>query len=208
MQLRSLLERPAAAVVAAVVAACGGNDDATTPTPEPLTTGIEVSNQTSGDPIEHDGYTVTVDGDGQALPVNASVLFSDLEPGDHAVELRGVDQDCEVLGANPRTVHTTGGTSSSLFLVRCSVAGTGRIVVETFTYGNGGDGYRVEMDGGRFLDLGLQDEGVFYAVPIGPVTLTLTGAGPGCEVTAPNPRTHQVHEHEQLLSVFKIHCPG
>ena len=201
------LARRTLTALALALPACGGSDDGGTATPTPLTTGIEVSNQTSGDPIEIDGYTVTVDGNAQALPINTSVLFSDLEAGDHTVELGGIDQDCDVLGANPRNVHTTGGTATSLFLVTCSVAGTGRIVVETFTYGDGGDGYRVEMDGGRFLDLGLQDEKVFYAVPIGPVTLTLTGAAPGCEVTAPNPRTHQVHEHEQLLSVFKIHCP-
>jgi hypothetical protein len=204
MSVAPTVARHILAASAFALAACGG-DDGGTATPTPLATGIEVSNQTSGDPIES-GYTVTVDGDVQSLPVNASVVFPDLAAGDHTVELGGVDQDCDVLGANPRNVHTTGGTTTSLFLVTCSVAGTGRIVVETFTYGNGGDGYRVEMDGGRFLDLGPQDEGVFYAVPIGPVTLTLTGAAPGCEVTAPNPRTHQLHEHEQVLSVFKIHC--
>ena len=94
-----------------------------------------------------------------------------------------------------------------MFLVRCSVAGTGRIIVQTTTYGDDPDGYRVEMAGGRFLDLGQKDEDVFSAVPVGPATLTLTGEGAGCEVAGPNPRTIQVREHEEHLSIFKIHCP-
>ena len=207
MAVLPALERCGLAGLALVLGACGGGDPVH---PTPLATGIEVSNQTSGDPIEHDGYTVTVDAaPARALGVNGSIVFSNLQPGDHSVELGGVEPDCEVLGVNPRTVHTTGGTAQSLFLVRCSVAGTGRIVVETFTYGAGPpDGYRVELDGGRSAELGAKDEVTFYAVPVGPVTLTLTGEGPGCEVTIPNPRTVQVREHEQLLSVFKIHCPG
>lgn len=192
------------AALAVVLAACG--DPFKGPA---VTTGIQVSNETSGDPIEHDGYTVSVDAaPGRPLDVDGSILFSDLEPGDHSVELAGVEPDCEVLGVNPRTVHTTNGTAQSLFLVRCSVAGTGRVVVQTFTYGRGSDGYRIEIDGGRFAQLGTEDEFTFDAVPAGPVTLTLSGAVSGCEVAAPNPRTVQLHEHEELLSVFKVTCPA
>ncbi len=208
MAVPPALGRSCLGILAVVLSACGG-DSGSSVQPTPLATGIEVSNQTSGDPIE-DGYTVTVDAaSARPLPVNDRIVFSDLEPGDHSVELGGVEPDCTVLGANPRTVHALGGTAQSVFLVTCSVAGTGRIHVETFTYGEGPpDGYRVTMDGGRFVELEAKDDATFSAVPVGPVTLTLTGEGPGCEVTAPNPRTLQVHEHEQLLSLFKIHCPA
>ena len=201
-----MMSRLGVSVVAtAVLGACGGNDSAGPPSS--LATGIEVSNQTSGDPIEHDGYTVTVDdGAARALEVDGSVVFADLEPGDHLVTLGEIEPDCGVLGANPRTVHTTGGTSESIFLVRCSVAGTGRIVVQTYTSGPDIGQYTVETDNGRSAVLGPKDEFAFSALPVGPVTLTLSGQRAGCEVTAPNPRTLQVHEHEQQFSLFKIYC--
>ena len=143
----------------------------------------------------------------RALDVGGSVVFTDLDPGDHAVELAGIEPDCEVLGVNPRTVHTTGGTASSLFLVRCSVAGTGRIIVQTTTYGDDPDGYRVEMAGGRFLDLGQKDEDVFSAVPVGPATLTLTGEGAGLRGGGPQPPNPPGARARGAPSIFKIHCP-
>ena len=194
-----------AGVAAAMLTACDGQEPLQT---RALGTRIAVSNQTFGDPIEHDGYTVTVDGAERALGVNGSVVFADLEPGAHTVALGGLDPDCAVLGVNPRTVQTTEGTASSVFLVRCSVAGTGRIIVQTFTYGNDPDGYVVKTDGGRSLDLDAIDEDVFPAVPVGPVTLTLSGLASGCVVTNSNPRTLQVREHDERRTIFKVRCPG
>ena len=203
----SRLRLVAAAIAAAMaLGACGGSDSAGPPSS--LASGIEVSNQTSGDPIERDGYSVIVD-DGAARPldVDGSVVFADLAPGDHLVTLGEIEPDCGVLGANPRTVHTTGGTSESIFLVRCSVAGTGRIVVQTYTSGPDIGRYTVDTDNGRSAVLGPKDEFAFSALPVGPVTLTLSGARGGCEVIAPNPRTLQVREHEEQFSLFKIYCP-
>lgn len=190
--------------LAVVLGSCGEGDPAR---PTPLATEIEVVNRTSGDPIELDGYTVKVDAaPARTLAVNASVVFPDLEAGNHSVELTGVEPDCTVLGANPRTVHTTGGTATSLFLVRCSVAGTGQVVVQTYTSGDDAARYEVELDGGRTAELGAKDVVTFYAIPAGPVTLTLSGESTGCSVIAPNPRTVQVRVGEQVFSRFKIYC--
>jgi hypothetical protein len=194
-------------VVAAIVVlgACGS--DSSAGPPSPLATGIEVSNRTLGDQIDHDGYTATVDAaPARPLDVNGSVVFADLEPGDHAVTLGGIEPDCGVLGANPRTVHITGGTSETIFQVRCSVPGTGRIVVRTYTSGPDVGHYLVQTDNGRSAVLGSKDEFTFSALPVGPVSLTLTEAREGCQVTAPNPRTLQVREHEQQFTLFKIYC--
>ena len=192
-------------LLAAGLYACGADDSGSPPST--TGTGIQVSNETSGDPVEQDGYSVTVDAEApRALDVNGSIVFSGLPPGDHTVALSGVEPDCGVLGANPRIVPTTDGTAESVFLVRCSVAGTGRILVQTYTYGGEGGHYHIATDDGRTADLGPKDEYVFAALPVGPVTLTLTGADEGCQVTAPNPRTLEVREHEQILSIFKIHC--
>jgi hypothetical protein len=204
MPILPALGRCGLASLGVVLGSCGDGDPAR---PTPLATGIEVVNQTSGDPIELDGYTVSVDAAPlRALAVNASVVFPDLEPGDHSVELAGMEPGCTVLGANPRTVHTTGGTATSLFLVRCSAPGTGRIVVQTYTSGDDAARYLVELDGGQFAELGAKDVVTFYAVPAGPVTLTLSGEGTGGNVIAPNPRTVQVRVGEQQFSRFKIYC--
>jgi hypothetical protein len=193
-----------AGVAAAMLTACEGQDSLEGGAGGTV---IQVSNETFGDPIERDGYTVTVDGAERRLGVNASTAFADLEPGAHTVALSGVERDCAVLGVNPRTVETTAGPASSVFLVRCSVAGTGRIIVQSFTYGTDPDGYVVTIDGGRLLKLDAIDEDVFPAVPVGPVTLRLSGQAAGCVVTAPNPRTLQLREHDERRSIFKVHCP-
>jgi hypothetical protein len=192
-------------ILAAVLGACG---DEPVP-PAALATGIEVSNQTSGDPIELDGYTVSLDdAPARALAVDQSILFPDLEPGDHRVALGGVEHDCRVLGANPRTVHTTGGTATSLFLVTCSAANAGRIVVQTYTSGDDSARYTVQLDRGQLAELGAKDAVTFYAVPAGPVTLTLSGESRGCTVLDPNPRTVQLRVGEQFYTRFKIYCTG
>ena len=164
-------------------------------------------NQTTGDPIELDGYTVSVDASpARPLQVNHSVAFPDLEPGDHSVALGGVEQDCRVLGENPRTVHAAGGTASSLFLVTCNASNAGRVVVQTHTSGDDSARYTVTLDGGRFAQLGAKDTVTFTAVPAGQVTVTLAGATAGCTVLDPNPRTLQLRVGEQFYTRFKIYC--
>lgn len=187
-----------------LLAGCGD-----VPTFTPAAAGISVTSMTSGDPVETDGYSVSLDGgSGRPLGINGSVFFSEIEPGDHTLELSGINADCAVNGVNPRTVHTVAGmTAQSLFLVRCSVPGTGRILVQTYTYGTDPDHYQVELDLGRSAQIGANDEVTFYAVPVGLVTLTLTGAPEACDVAAPNPRTLRLPEDEQVVSKFKIHCP-
>jgi hypothetical protein len=191
---------------AALVLLLGGCGDP--PTFSPDAAGISVSSMTSGDPIESDGYTVTLDGQSsRRLGPNASVLISPIEPGDHTLELSGIDPDCAVNGVNPRTVHSAAGmTAQSIFIVGCSVPGTGRILVQTYTYGDGPDHYRVDLDLGRSAEIGANDQTTFFAVPAGPVILTLSGAPNNCNVASANPRILQLPEGVQLFSQFKIHC--
>ncbi len=95
--------------------ACG--DD----TMEPAVGEIQVTTSTSGDTIDSDGYTVTVDGsESQAIGVNAMVTFSDLSGGDHSVELSDVAVNCAVGGDNLRMVTVTvGSTVPTTFDVTC-----------------------------------------------------------------------------------------
>jgi hypothetical protein len=171
---------------------------------------IYVTSMTFGDPIEADGYTLSLDGAaGRQLGPNGVVLFSELEAGPHTLALAGLSNGCAVNGVNPRTVETVGGqTAQSQFLVSCSVPGTARIVVQTFTYGVGPNHYRVDLDVGRSEPVGANAEVTFPGVRAGPVTITLTGgAEEGCNIAGPNPRTLFLREGLQYPSLFKIHCP-
>ena len=188
---------------AVLLGACGdGSPSALASTAE-----IAVSNQTSGDPIDTDGYQVRLDGDsGHALPVGGSIVLPDLEPGDHRLELTGLAAGCAVNGVNPRVVATqAAATAQSLFLVSCIVPGTGRIVVRTYTYGDPEHDYVIEAQGGPSESVGAKDEVVLHALPVGPVTLFLNQTGL-CSVIEPNPRTILVRAGETGHSLFKVNC--
>jgi hypothetical protein len=193
--------------LALALGACGGD----VPTFDPAAANIEVTSITFGDPIEGDGYTLSLDGAaGRRLTPNGVVVFSNLESGPHTLTLAGMSLGCAVHGVNPRTVQTAGGqTAQSHFLVRCSAPGTARIIVQTFTYGVGPDHYTADLDIGRSQRLGANAELTFPAVPVGPVTLTLTGGSEiGCTIGGPNPRTLFLREGLEYVSMFKVRCPG
>jgi len=105
-------------VALALVAAGCGDDD-----PAPATTGsIGVTTVTTGDDIDADGYTLSVDGNNAgAIGVNAVVVIPDLAPGTYSVGLSGVAANCAVQN-NPRDVDVTAGlTENTQFDVACAL---------------------------------------------------------------------------------------
>ncbi|MGB5303116.1 MAG: PKD domain-containing protein [Gemmatimonadota bacterium] len=105
-------------VALALVAAGCGDDD-----PAPATTGsIGVTTVTTGDDIDADGYTLSVDGNNAgAIGVNAVVVIPDLAPGTYSVGLSGVADNCAVQN-NPRDVDVTAGlTENTQFDVACAL---------------------------------------------------------------------------------------
>jgi hypothetical protein len=206
MKLSAVARRCAWGAPAVLLGACGD-----VPTFSPTAATIYVTSMTFGDPIEVDGYTLSLDGAaGRKLGTNGVVLFSELEAGSHTLALTGLTTGCAVHGVNPRTVQTAAGqTAESQFLVTCSKPGTARILIQTFTYGTGPAHYRVDLDIGRSEQIGANGEVTFAAVPAGPVTITLTGGlEQGCDIAGPNPRTLVLTAGLQYPSEFKIHCAG
>ena len=69
---------------------------------------LTVAVATSGPLPDADGYTLSVDG-GEPVGVeaNGSLIFADLAPGDHSLELAGLALNCAVVGDNPLTVQTS-----------------------------------------------------------------------------------------------------
>src|SRR5207237_3395148 len=71
----------------------------------PPTGNLTVTNSTTGQDLDPDGYTVTVDGgQSRSLGVNTSTTYPGLTATSHTVELTGVAGNCTVSGQNPRTV--------------------------------------------------------------------------------------------------------
>ena len=82
---------------------------------------IEVSVTTSGADSDTDGFTISVDGrtEHHVAPGTAIVLEG-LSEGRHSVLLRGVPDNCHVLGDNPQGVIVArDGRAVAMFDVRC-----------------------------------------------------------------------------------------
>ena len=189
-------------VVAALLLACGDGG----PAAPAGTAEIAVMNRTSGDPLETDGYLVRLDGEEHALPVGGSIALTGVEPGDHRLELAGVASGCAVSGANPRAVRTRAAEKAqTLFLVSCSAPGTGRIFVQSSTYGDADGDYLLEVAGAPDRPIGNKDTLTVRALSPGPVTLTLTRLG-SCEVAGRNPRTIIVSVGLTVGTIFKVRC--
>jgi len=191
-----------AAISVGMLLACGG-DGSTAPSD-----GAEIAivNRTSGDPLQTDGYLVRLDGQDHALPVGGSIALSGLEAGDHRLELTGIAAGCLVSGANPRVVHTRAAEQTqTLFLVSCTAPGTGRVFVQTSTYGEAEGDYLIEVVGEAGRSIGTKDTLTIRAIPAGPVTLQLTRMG-HCVVAGSNPRTLVVPLGSTIGSIFKVRC--
>ncbi|HKU59727.1 MAG TPA: hypothetical protein VJQ44_00825 [Gemmatimonadales bacterium] len=197
----------AARIVAAIslgmlLPACGGDG----PAAPAGAAEIEVANRTSGDPLQIEGYVVRLDDEEHGLAVGESIALSGLEPGDHRLELAGITSGCTVSGANPRVIHTRAAEKTkTIFLVSCAAPGTGRVFVQTSTYGDAGGDYLVEVAGQPGRPIGTKDTLTIRAIPAGPVTLSLTGLG-RCVVAGRNPRTLVVPLGLTVGSIFKVRC--
>jgi hypothetical protein len=82
---------------------------------------IVITTATTGRLPDPDGYAVAVDGGApQPIPINGTVTVGGLAPGDHAVALSGVADNCRIRGDNPLTLAVTAGnTTSGQFQISC-----------------------------------------------------------------------------------------
>lgn len=177
------------------------------------TTGsLDVSAATTGQNVDPDGYTVTVDGVlSQALGASGGVTFPGLLAGDHEVALSGVADNCAVVGENPRTVSVpAGGGAATTFKVECAAPTTGTLVVVTET--SGGDvpeGYLLEVaSGGELLTqtVGQNDVATFPDLTPAVYNVVLKNAPEGCTATPPNPRTETVAAGAVTVTTFVVTC--
>src|SRR5207302_1261801 len=116
----------------------------------PPTGDLTVTAATTGQDLDPDGYTVTVDGgQSRSLGVNASTTYSALTAASHTVALTGVAGNCTVSGQNPRSVNVPTSGTTTTFTITCAAL-TGSLTVTTSTSGpNAPSSYTVTVDGSQ-----------------------------------------------------------
>src|SRR5437764_695462 len=91
------------------------------PTVPPPTGDLTVTAATTGQDLDPDGYTVTVDGGrSRSLGINTSTTYPGLTATSHTVELTGIAGNCTVSGQNPRTVTVATSGTTTTFTITCA----------------------------------------------------------------------------------------
>jgi len=191
----------------AVLGACGDGP----PAPTGAAAGsLEVTTVTTGDPVDPDGYQLALDHDDRAIGSNTALTFSDLEPGDHRLELRGIAGNCSLTGPNPRTVSVPEGPPVEVTLRVTCLSDRGTIAVSTTTAGLSPDpdGYLVTLDGGPAIAIGPNGTLSLPGLTAGSHTLTLSGVAGNCVMQGLNPRTVPVSAGEVTTVAMNIACHG
>ncbi len=94
------------------------------PTAPPIGS-VRVATSTTGENLDPDGYTVTVDGGtAHAMGITDTLTIAHLSAGNHYITLSGMAINCALGGLNPRTYTVTAGdTTLTVFTVRCGLSG-------------------------------------------------------------------------------------
>lgn len=168
---------------------------------------LALTTSTSGEDLDEDGYEVAIDGTNRGPVGLAETVTFDVPTGDREVELRGLADNCEVQGENPRVLPVNEGqTTPTTFAVLCAET-DGSIDVSVSTSGfNPDDSYTVDLDGARTETLESDGNLVFEDVPAGLHTITLGDIASNCEVDGDNPVTVDVVAGETSEVDFEVEC--
>jgi len=172
---------------------------------------LAVTTVSTGDDIDADGYTVSVDsGAAQDIDANGTLTVTGLDAGDHTVELGDFAANCLVAGDNPRTVAVTaGGTATTQFDIECTAIApdTGDLKVVNVTTGNGlDDSYTVTVDGGAPQALVANDSLAVADLNVGDYAVELGDVAANCIVAGENPRTVTVPSGAEVRTQFDVTC--
>lgn len=169
---------------------------------------VRVTAASTGVELDPDGYVAVIRGDRQPVPVDGSVTYPSVPPGEHPVELTDVAGNCAVGGANPRTVTVTAdATTEVAFDVACT-AGTASIRVTTATTGLGldPDGYTVSVDGGSGQPAAASGAITISGLTAGDHVVALGGLAPNCVVDGANARAVSVASGTTAGVAFDVAC--
>lgn len=185
------------------------NDDPAPPAPSAgaITAGVSVDGRDAPDSV-----SIRLDGDEtKRLPPTESVTWTDVEPGDHLVELSDLPGNCAAGGSNPRLVTVaSGGLAITLFEVTCT-ARLGELHVAVSTTGDDADedGYEVRIDGEGVelrVDVDRDADLEFPNLPPGSYRVRLRDVDKDCEVAGGDDRDVAVGAGEQVEVEFRVEC--
>jgi WD40 repeat protein len=173
---------------------------------------LEVTTSTTGEDLDGDGYSLTLDGGtAEAIGNDAVVTKSNLAPGDYQVELGDVAANCSVAGDNPRTVSVAAGaTAETTFTVTCTALppteGALRVITTTSGSDLDPDGYTVSVGGDPGSAIGVEDSLEFPGLTPGDYQVELSDVAANCSVAGDNPRTVSVSAGATAETTFTVTC--
>ncbi len=178
------------------------------PTVPPPTGDLTVTAATSGQDLDPDGYTVTVDGgQSRSLGVTASTTYT-LTAASHTVELSGIAANCTVSGQNPRTVTVPTSGTTTTFSITCTAL-TGNLTVTTSTSGpNAPSSYTVTVDGAQSKSIAASGNVSYSGLTPSSHSVQLNGVPSNCSVSEANPQTITVTTGGTAQASFTITCPA
>lgn len=170
---------------------------------------LRVTTRTGGAGADPDGYAFTI-GSGAAQPIGAgaSVDVAGVPAGATDVALSGLAPNCQVGGANPRTVTVPAdGTAEVVFEVTCA-AGTGTLVVVTESSGAPADpnGYTLSVDGATPVAIGIAETRSFGGLAPGVHTVSLGGVAENCAVQGQASRSATVTAAQTTTVTYTVVC--
>jgi hypothetical protein len=174
-----------------------------------LTGTLTVTASTTGDGLDPDGYTVSVDGGPEEdLATNGDVDFNDVATGDRSVLLSGIATNCSVTGDNPATVTVPSvGPANHTFDVECTdIVGSVEVTTSTTGAELDPDGYTLNVEGESGVAIGLNETLTVDDVSAGERTVELAGVASNCSVAGENPRTVTVTDGGTVSTTFDVTC--
>ena len=110
---------------------------------------IKITTSTTGSDKDSDGFTVSVDGSsGKSIGINSEILFSDIQQGNHDVELSDIAENCAVTNSNPKSLEVTAGdTVSTNFEIDCQAKAKSKIAVTKYQSRGNYDIFLINPDG-------------------------------------------------------------
>ncbi|HEV8305278.1 MAG TPA: invasin domain 3-containing protein, partial [Gemmatimonadales bacterium] len=174
----------------------------TTPTGD-----LTVTASTTGQSLDPDGYTVTVDGgNSRAIGINGSTTYTGLSATSHTVALSGVASNCTVSGGNSQTVTVQAGTTvTKTFSVTCTTPpGTLSVTASTGGSSLDPDGYTVTV-GGQSKAIGTNATISFSLAP-GSYTATLSGVATNCTVSGGTSRSVTITSGQTTSITYSVTC--
>jgi len=170
---------------------------------------VQVSVSTTGEDLDPDGYSVTIDGGSdRSIGLNGVTTYTNISAGSYPVELLDLADNCSVSGSNPATVSVTAGETAQVsFDVVCEALPVGSLEISTTVTNNfDPDGYQVFAANSLVGRVDVEGTATFADVPAGMQQVELREIAPNCAVDGDNPATVDIPVGGNGTHTFAVTC--